>query len=75
MVGVLLVAVYVVTTVWVGFDARKRDWTATRGPKTVAGHVIGVAILWVVFFPIYLIARRRAPLRATSAAAAGPESP
>lgn len=29
----------------------------------VTGHVIGVVLFWIIFFPLYLVQRRKAPLR------------
>jgi len=69
-VGYVLIAIYFISVVWVALDARKRDWSQRkRGAKTAAGQVIGVVLLWVVFFPAYLIQRRRVPLFAPKASA------
>jgi hypothetical protein len=45
----------VCTAVWVGFDAPKRDWPGK--PTSTALWVIGILLLWIVIFPIYLYQR------------------
>ncbi len=59
LVSLILLAV-VGTTIWVGVDASKRDW---RGGSGTATWVVGCILLWIVFFPIYLVKRGRAPLK------------
>lgn len=60
--GYVLVLIYVASVVWVAVDAGRHDWSQRRrGAKTAAGQVIGVVILWIVFFPLYLVQRRQVP--------------
>jgi len=64
-IGSLLV---LASMIWVGFDAKKRDWSHKKhGAKTPAGQIIGVVLLWFIFFPVYLVQRRKAPLRLATA--------
>jgi hypothetical protein len=61
--GLVIFGLIAVSMIWVGFDAKKRDWSQKRhGAKTAEGQIIGVVLLWIIFFPIYLIQRRNAPL-------------
>jgi hypothetical protein len=59
--------VVVGSSIWVGFDARGRDWPEKGivGPRSVTGWVVGCLLLWIVVFPFYLtrrnLARRRTP--------------
>jgi hypothetical protein len=50
----LLLLVMLVTIVWMVADARDkgRSWGSTLG------WALGAVLLWVVFFPSYLIARK-----------------
>jgi hypothetical protein len=48
------------TTIWVGFDASKRDWTGRSGTAT---YVVGCILLWIVCFPWYLSVRNKVPLK------------
>ena len=60
--GIVILIVVIVSTVWVGIDASGRDFSNARGagPRTTAGWVAGALVLWILFFPWYLIARSRA---------------
>jgi hypothetical protein len=60
MLGLLVLAVMVGSTIWIGFDASKRDWN--EGSST-AVWVIGSLLLWIVVFPLYLVKRRRVPIK------------
>jgi hypothetical protein len=59
--GLLILLVVVGTTVWVGVDASKRDWSGSGGGA--ATWVVGCILLWIVVFPIYLVKRGKAPLK------------
>ena len=59
MTAVLLLIV-LGTTVWVGVDASQRDFSQARGARTTLGWVVGMLLLWIVFFPFYLVERNRA---------------
>jgi hypothetical protein len=53
----LVLIVIVASAVWVFVDYGTHDWTA----GTRFGWVLGTLVLWVVFFPMYLIARQHIP--------------
>jgi hypothetical protein len=58
----LLAIIVVGSTVWVGLDARKRDFSDVRFADNSAEWIVGCILLWIVVFPIYLVQRSRAPL-------------
>src|SRR5438874_11620005 len=61
--GLIFLLLIVASMVWVGYDAKKRDWSYKKhGSKTAAGQIIGVVLFWIIFFPVYLVQRRKAPL-------------
>lgn len=59
----LVFLVVLVTIVWVALDARDHDFSYSRGMHSTAGWVIGCILLWIVFFPWYVIERRKVPTR------------
>jgi hypothetical protein len=61
VLALLILFVVVVTTVWVGVDASKRDF-GEKGTGT-STWVLGCLLLWIVVFPYYLAKRGRAPLK------------
>jgi hypothetical protein len=78
--GWAILVLVVATTVWAAFDAKRRDLGATsHGPLTAGGYVVGMVLLWIVFFPLYLYQRRKAPLLTAAVPVAstspGPEAP
>lgn len=58
--GLLVLLVVVGTTIWVGVDASKRDWSGGSGTGT---WVVGCILLWAIVFPVYLFKRGKAPLK------------
>lgn len=48
--------VVVASAVWVGFDARKREWSDGSG---TAAWVLGTLLFWILVFPYYLVKRGR----------------
>jgi hypothetical protein len=63
MTGAIVLLLIVASMFWVGFDAKRRDWSQKKhGAKTASGQIIGVVIFWIVFFPVYLYQRRNVPL-------------
>jgi hypothetical protein len=70
--GLLVVLVVAGTTIWVGVDASKRDWSGGSGTAT---WVVGCILLWIVVFPVYLAKRGKAPLKATPIGGAAALSP
>jgi putative oligomerization/nucleic acid binding protein len=57
--ALLFTLVVLGTTIWLGFDANKRD----VGRASRVTWVLGALLFWVVVFPIYLIRRRRVPFK------------
>jgi hypothetical protein len=60
----LVLFIVLATTVWVGVDASGRDWSADRFANSTTKWVIGMLLLWIVVFPVYVARRGRAPLKA-----------
>jgi hypothetical protein len=74
----LMLLLVVGSTVWLGVDASKRDWSENKFASSTGRWVIGSLGLWIVAFPVYLVHRRRAPLKSAGPPAvtfAPPESP
>ncbi len=51
------------TTIWLGFDASRRDWRRSSFARSATIWVIGSLAMWIVIFPLYLFMRQRAPLK------------
>jgi hypothetical protein len=68
--GALILLTILVTTVWMGIDSAKRDWSHSRFANATWQWVVGGLGLWIVAFPAYLITRGRAPLKTVPAIAA-----
>jgi hypothetical protein len=67
-------ALIVPTAAWVGFDARKFDWSGSGLAKTPLEWAAGCLLLWIVIFPVYLVRRRQVPRLGALVVAGGPES-
>jgi hypothetical protein len=63
-VFVIMLLVVVGTTIWIGADASKRDWSDDRFAKSATVWVLGSLLLWIVIFPLYLSRRSNTPLKA-----------
>jgi hypothetical protein len=50
--------------IWLIFDAPKRDWTGNRIGNKTWQWIVGGFFFWLVVFPLYLVQRRRVPLKA-----------
>jgi predicted RNA-binding Zn-ribbon protein involved in translation (DUF1610 family) len=59
----VILSIIVATTVWVGIDASKRDWGNHSFANSVLPWILGSLFLWIVIFPLYLLRRRRVPLK------------
>ena len=59
LIGLLIVG----TTVWVGVDASKRDWRNHGFANATWKWVVGMLLLWIVAFPVYLAQRGRVPAK------------
>jgi hypothetical protein len=64
--GLIAAALVTASSLWVAFDSNSRDWSGAKGPQTRTGQAVGVLLLWPVFFPLYVIQRRRRPARNTA---------
>jgi len=51
------------SAVWVGYDARTRDFSDHWCAKSTTQWVIGMLGLWIIAFPVYLYARDKVPPR------------
>lgn len=63
MTSLLVLLVVVGTTIWIGTDASKRDWSDDSFANSTTKWVIGSVLLWIVVFPVYLARRNRVPLK------------
>lgn len=50
--------------VWMGLDARKRDFSSSKFASKTWQWVVGALLVWIIVFPVYLFKRQNAPLRA-----------
>jgi len=71
--GVVILIIVLVTTVWVGIDASARDWSQVKGagPHSTGGWIAFCLLVWIGAFPRYLWLRGRAPKVSEIAAAEG----
>jgi len=51
------------TTVWLGIDAARRDWSKNTFASSPLIWIFGSLAMWIVIFPAYLVMRRKAPLK------------
>jgi hypothetical protein len=62
--GYMLFLVVLGTIIWAGVDASKRDFTQGKFlTSSTAAWVLGMILLWIVVFPVYVAQRGRAPLK------------
>ena len=54
------------TAIWVAVDASHRDFSNSSFASKTWHWVVGMVLLWIVVFPVYLAKRGKAPLRASS---------
>jgi hypothetical protein len=59
----VFLVLFVATTIWVGVDASGRDWSNQGFANATWKWVVGLLLLWIVAFPIYLVQRNRVPLK------------
>jgi hypothetical protein len=59
----LLLLVIAATAIWVAIDASKRDWSRDKRATSPLTWALGCLLFWIVVFPMYLVKRRRAPIR------------
>src|SRR3954468_13040545 len=73
--GAVVLLVVVGSTIWVGFDAQARDFSNNALASGTWQWVLGTLLLWVIVFPIYLVARGRVPLKVPGTPAPSAPSP
>jgi hypothetical protein len=59
----LFLLLFVATTIWVGVDASRRDWSDHGFANATWKWIVGLLLLWIVAFPIYLVQRNRVPAK------------
>ena len=59
VIGILIIG----TTVWVAVDANQRDWRNHGFANATWKWVVGMLLLWIVAFPVYLAQRVRVPVK------------
>jgi hypothetical protein len=52
------------STAWVAADASGRDFSGSSFADATWKWVVGCLFLWIVIFPMYIVKRNAAPLRA-----------
>jgi hypothetical protein len=62
-VNTLIFLIVVGTSIWIGFDARGRDFSRSKFARATWQWVVGCLFLWVITFPVYVIVRPRTPLK------------
>jgi Protein of unknown function (DUF2510) len=53
--------IVIASTVWVGADASRRDWSHDKFADAAWKWVLGCLLLWIVVFPLYLARRNGKP--------------
>ena len=56
----------VASIVWVGLDARGRDFTGHIVARSPKAWVVGCVLFWIICFPLYLVARSNAPRKGST---------
>jgi uncharacterized membrane protein YdcZ (DUF606 family) len=59
----LMLLVVLGSTIWVGTDANKRDFSGSSFASETWHWVLGTLGLWFVVFPLYLAKRGHVPLK------------
>lgn len=68
MVGLIVLGVIGLSVIWVGLDASERDFSQCENWywRSAFGWVVACLLLWIAYFPLYLSARRKVPLKQAS---------
>jgi len=61
--------IQIASAVWVGFDARGRDFSDSKVARSPAMWVLGCLLLWLVCFPLYLMTRESKPRKGSATGA------
>lgn len=70
MIGLLILGGIGVSIIWVGIDASERDFSECDNWywRSTFGWVVACIVLWIAYFPLYLSARRKVPLKSEARA-------
>ena len=61
----IILGAFALSIIWVGIDASDHDFSEAEGWywRTAVGWTIACIVLWIAYFPLYLWARRKVPLK------------
>jgi hypothetical protein len=71
----VILLVIALMAIWVGYDARKFDWSGSGLAKTPFEWAVGCLLLGIILFPVYLVRRRQVPRREGLVLLGAPEQP
>jgi hypothetical protein len=63
LLGLAWYALLFGSAIWVGLDARKRDFSRSKFANKTWQWVVGAIFLWIIVVPVYLLKRGNAPLK------------
>lgn len=65
MIGLFILGAIALSIIWVGLDAHEHDFSGCENWywRSAFGWVVACAFLWIAYFPLYLSARRKVPLK------------
>ncbi len=65
MAALVVLGGLALSVLWVGLDASERDFARCDNWywRSAFGWMLACALLWVAYFPLYLSARRKVPLK------------
>lgn len=68
MAILLLLGGFGLSIIWVGLDASDREFSQCENWywRSAFGWMVACFLLWIAYFPLYLSARRRVPLKRES---------
>jgi hypothetical protein len=61
----IILGALALSIIWVGIDASDHDFSEAKGWywRTAVGWTLACIVLWIAYFPLYLSARRKVPLK------------
>jgi hypothetical protein len=59
----ILLLILLGTTIWVAVDANQKDWRNHSFANATWKWVLGMLLLWIVAFPVYLAQRGKVPAK------------
>lgn len=66
MAGWIVLGALALSVLWVGLDASDRDFSESESVwywHSAFGWMAACVVLWIAYFPMYLSARRKVPLK------------